>query len=46
MKILLIGSSSDIAQHLVENANSDFEFIDLRTANTRIDWENSPKIKI
>jgi peptidoglycan-N-acetylglucosamine deacetylase len=25
---------------------SDFEFIDLRTANTRIDWENSPKIKI
>jgi len=29
MKILLIGSSSDIARHLVENTNSEFEFIEL-----------------
>ena len=34
MKILLIGSSSDIARFLVENSNSEFEFIELTSTPT------------
>ena len=34
MKILLIGSSSDIARNLVENANYEFEFIELTSTPT------------
>jgi len=32
MKILLIGSSSDIARYLVENTNSEFEFIEFTSS--------------
>ena len=34
MKILLIGSSSDIARTLVENTSSEFEFIELTSTPT------------
>jgi NAD(P)-dependent dehydrogenase (short-subunit alcohol dehydrogenase family) len=34
MKILLIGSSSDIARYLVENTSSEFEFIELTSTPT------------
>lgn len=34
MKILLIGSSSDIARFLVEKSNSEFEFIELTSTPT------------
>jgi 3-oxoacyl-[acyl-carrier protein] reductase len=43
MKILLIGSSSDIAQHLVDNANSDFEFIELTSTKSS---ENQHEIDV
>ena len=34
MKILLIGSSSDIARNLVDNSNPQFEFIELTSTPT------------
>ena len=45
MKILLIGSSSDIARNLVENTSSEFEFIELTSTPTlanqhQIDLQN------
>ena len=35
MKVILIGSSSDIAQYLVENTNSDIEFFELTSNPTQ-----------
>ena len=32
MKTLIIGSSSDIARHLVENSDSSLEFIELTSS--------------
>ena len=37
MKILLIGSSSDIARNLVDNSNPQFEFIELTSTPTHTD---------